>query len=660
MEVLPVLGQDDLPVLSIADYGAVLNKLERAWEQFIANGSPCPHLPRSPILESWQRSKQRGVPFNLQKAPLKLDDDQILAEKERRWGLFEVMSPYLEDIVKTFPGDNIAVTFSNEKGIILDCRYGRYGKKLLDRFQKDNYIPGADWSERAFGTNGIGAALENGKPVKVFAAEHYCKVAHDMICLSAPVRETVSGGILGVLTITGQRHIIPAHNLNWVIVEAQKIEKAIQGRLQEEASNLFNLLFEKANQPGIIYNLSGEISRMNKLAQNMFYAKPGDRLDDIFDYFAKQSPFLHQFNQTFASTCRRTGQRFIVTAMPWAIGEYLIGGIAFFHHERSGAKPVHHAAMSPGTRYVFSSIISQNPSFRKMVQLAEKASCVDSTILITGETGTGKEVLAQSIHNNSRRKEQVFYSVNCGAMPKELIAAELFGYEGGAFTGAQKGGKTGKFEAANGGTLFLDEIGDMPLELQVYLLRVLEEGLITRIGSHKTVPVDVRVICATNKDLQQEMELGRFRRDLYYRINSIEIFLPPLRDRREDIPLLAKHFLQCFNNNCRLSPDAVEKLSEYSWPGNVRELKNIIERAAFLCDGAIITANDLCLPEKKQVIRSYSAKPVSATPVQELCPEIISQVLRECRGNMSLAARRLQISRMTLYRKIKKYGLNLS
>jgi DNA-binding NtrC family response regulator len=183
----------------------------------------------------------------------------------------------------------------------------------------------------------------------------------------------------------------------------------------------------------------------------------------------------------------------------------------------------------------------------------------------------------------------------------------------------------------------------------------LEEGLITRIGSHKTVPVDVRVICATNKDLQQEMELGRFRRDLYYRINSIEIFLPPLRDRREDIPLLAKHFLQCFNNNCRLSPDAVEKLSEYSWPGNVRELKNIIERAAFLCDGAIITANDLCLPEKKQVIRSYSAKPVSATPVQELCPEIISQVLREC-----LAARRLQISRMTLYRKIKKYGLNLS
>jgi len=199
----------------------------------------------------------------------------------------------------------------------------------------------------------------------------------------------------------------------------------------------------------------------------------------------------------------------------------------------------------------------------------------------------------------------------------------------------------------------------MPLELQVYLLRVLEEGTVTRIGSHKVLPVDVRVICATNKNLLQEVELGRFRHDLYYRINSIEIFIPPLRERREDIPLLAKHFLQELGDSYRLSSGAVRKLTEYSWPGNVRELKNIIERAAILKDGFNITAGDLPLPEYKRETGVNSSRGGKLTASKNLAPESVKQALQECSGNVSLAARRLQISRMTMYRKIKQYGISL-
>ena len=221
----------------------------------------------------------------------------------------------------------------------------------------------------------------------------------------------------------------------------------------------------------------------------------------------------------------------------------------------------------------------------------------------------------------------------------------------GAFTGAQNTGKIGKFEAAEGGTIFLDEIGELPIDVQVYFLRILEEWNITRLGSNKAIPVDVRVICATNKDLQQELELGRFRRDLFYRINSIEINLPPLRDRKEDIPILAEHFLQGHHENISISPGAMEKLLSYTWPGNIRELKNVMERAIFLCDDEEITENVITLPELRSGIE-LGKRP------QDLTPEYIDKVLSDCNGNISKAARRMQISRVTLYRKIKKYDLN--
>lgn len=644
---------NDPSILSIADYRSVINRLDKTWEQFISKDAPCPYLPRTTIFESWKRSKKKGIPFNTYRAPMELDNDNLLQELNKNRLLFEVISPFIQEIAAAFR--DYVVSFSNEKGIILDVRGN---KKMATGLHESNYVPGSNWSESVFGTNGIGTAIETGSPIQVFSSEHYSTSGREWICSSVPVRETLSGSILGVLTVTAKKHFIPAHNLNWVIREAQNIENALQGRLQEESSTLFNLIFEKADQPCIIYKTSGEICRINHSARENFNAKPGDSLNAVFEFSAKEIPFLRQFNQSFSVISRLDEQQFRVAAYPWAVGEREIGGIAFLKNETLRPKRPVNTGKSQGTRYDFSSFIGRNRIHVKALQLAEKASQVNSSVLITGETGTGKEVLAQAIHNNSWQKEKPFISVNCGAIPKELIAAELFGYVEGAFTGAQKGGKTGKFEAANGGTLFLDEIGEMPLDSQVYLLRVLEESSITRIGSHENIPIDVRIICATNKDLQLETELGRFRRDLFYRLNAIEICLPSLREKREDIPLLVEYYLQRLNANFSLTPGAMAKLTNYTWPGNVRELRNVIERAALLSEGNMITENDLRLSSRLNVQINSISETASRVATQSICPDTITKVLKECHGNVSLAARCLNISRMTLYRKMKLYGIN--
>ena len=218
----------------------------------------------------------------------------------------------------------------------------------------------------------------------------------------------------------------------------------------------------------------------------------------------------------------------------------------------------------------------------KIIDYAKKIADSKSTVLITGESGTGKEVFAQAIHNYGIRKDEPFIAVNCGAIPRTLIESELFGYEDGAFTGAKKGGNVGKFEIADGGTIFLDEIGEMPIDMQIKLLRVIEEGVITRIGSSIEIPIDVRIIAATNKNLKDEVERGNFRKDLYYRLNVLPIYLPPLRERREDIPEFINYYMEKTSKklnkqSVNISEEYMKYLIDYDWPGNVRELENVIE-----------------------------------------------------------------------------------
>ena len=283
-------------------------------------------------------------------------------------------------------------------------------------------------------------------------------------------------------------------------------------------------------------------------------------------------------------------------------------------------------------------------------------------MLIQGECGTGKELFAHSIHNASSRRDKPFVSINCAAIPKELIGSELFGYVGGAFTGANRTGAKGKFELANGGTLFLDEIGEMPLEMQSVLLRVLEDNLVTRIGGDKPVPVDVRLITATNRDLPEYIREGKFRLDLYYRLNVINLVMIPLRERKEDIPILAEAFVKNFSqkNGVRvngISSDALYALMEYDWPGNVRELRNTIERCVITADSDRIELrnlpNNICMVSDSETtghgLDSKEPETVGTLYFKQR-KEIANMLMKEYGGNKSLVARKMGVSRSTLYR----------
>jgi DNA-binding NtrC family response regulator len=314
-------------------------------------------------------------------------------------------------------------------------------------------------------------------------------------------------------------------------------------------------------------------------------------------------------------------------------------------------------------------MVGRTESMRDVYALIEKVAPSPTTVLVTGESGTGKELVARALHAQSDRADQPFVQINCGAIPENLFEAELFGYAKGAFTGAM-GDKPGRFELADGGTLFLDEVGELPLDMQVKLLRALQEGVIDRVGGIRPLQVDVRLVAATNVDLAAAVEEGTFRRDLFWRLNVIPVQLPPLRERPDDIPLLAEHFLRRFNDRLDrnfegYTPEALERLQQHTWPGNIRELENLTERVVLLSDGPHITLDDLPLPpltadepgEATEELESMGLKEYVRVHTMKLERARIQRVLAALNGNVTRAARELGISRKSLQTKMKDYGL---
>lgn len=312
-------------------------------------------------------------------------------------------------------------------------------------------------------------------------------------------------------------------------------------------------------------------------------------------------------------------------------------------------------------KYRFSGIIGESAGIRNVLDLAGRVAASDATVLVTGESGTGKELIAKGIHFSSGRSKGPFVAVNCAAIPDNLIESELFGHVKGAFTGAVKD-REGKFEQADGGTLFLDEIGDLRIDLQAKILRALQERTIERVGANRLISLDVRVIAATNRDLEESVRNGTFREDLYYRLSVVTLHIPPLRERREDIPLLAEHFVRKFNKSedTAIEPNAMAALVSYGWPGNVRELENVIERASVLKRGNTITAADL--PDKvtkksggvSDIILNL---PDDGLSLEELEKSLIIKALEKHNGNQTRAAEYLRITRPTLIYRMEKYGL---
>ncbi|MGD8983412.1 MAG: sigma-54 dependent transcriptional regulator [Desulfobacteraceae bacterium] len=319
---------------------------------------------------------------------------------------------------------------------------------------------------------------------------------------------------------------------------------------------------------------------------------------------------------------------------------------------------------SLGNHFDRQNIIGRSPTMVKLLETVAQVAPSEATVLITGESGTGKEMIAGAIHFNSSRKEGPFVKLNCAAITETLLESELFGHEKGAFTGAHKR-KEGRFRQAHGGSIFLDEISEMSLAMQVKLLRVLQEREITRVGGEEVIQVDVRLIAATNKDLLKEIETGRFREDLFYRLNVVTLNMPPLRERREDVPLLAKHFLEMFSEKNRktikgFTPQAMDQFLRYDWPGNVRELMNAVERAVVLASSEYLDEKDLPLVLKDKTAEGGIPREQvipGDLPLEEVEKVSILNTLELAGGNKSEAARRLGITRRTLHKKLKKYGV---
>lgn len=319
---------------------------------------------------------------------------------------------------------------------------------------------------------------------------------------------------------------------------------------------------------------------------------------------------------------------------------------------------------SLGNHFDMRNIIGRSPAMVKVLETVAQVAPSEATVLITGESGTGKELIAGAIHFNSPRKDGPFVKLNCAAITETLLESELFGHEKGSFTGAHRK-KEGRFRQAHRGSLFLDEISEMSFAMQAKLLRVLQEREVTRVGGEEVLEVDVRVIAATNKDLLQEMDAGRFREDLFYRLNVVTLNIPPLRERREDIPLFAQHFWKMFSEKNHktvhgLTPQAMDKVLKYDWPGNVRELMNAMERGVVLSRAEYLDEEDLPLLLKEMSPGDGSSSPDSISadlPLDEVEKATILKTLEQAKGNKSEAARRLGITRRTLHKKLKKYGV---
>ena len=372
------------------------------------------------------------------------------------------------------------------------------------------------------------------------------------------------------------------------------------------------------------------------------------------------------------------GKKMIATRIPIIKEEEIIGVLGYvnykdtkeveelynkiFQMEREISSYRNRLKSEASPKYSLESIIGESDAIKNSKNLLKKSSSSDSTVLLLGESGTGKELFANAIHSLSPRKDKPFITVNCSAIPSELLESELFGYEKGAFTGANKEGKIGKFELANNGTIFLDEIGDMPLFMQSKILRVLQEKEVERIGGNSPIKLNIRIVSATNRDLEKMIKEKSFREDLFYRLNVIKIKVPALKERNGDIEVLAYHFLNILSekmdsNVCKISKDALMLLNRYNWPGNIRELKNVIERSLNMID----CSDELKVEHLPEKIKSHCI----VDDIDHLDKEIykaekmaIYKALLVCKGNKSLAAKKLGISRVTLYEKLKKYELD--
>ncbi len=653
--------------------------LMSAWQEFIVNGELDIGQVRTEIMESWQRCYQAGVdPYDgTSHKILERNELEDLLEQHRE--LIEVARPFMIKLYEFVRGSGFIVLLADQRGYIMETM-GDYD--ILENAYKVNLNKGYGWMEEEVGTNGIGTALVLGRPCQVSGQEHYCQMIHYWTCSAAPIVDE-GGQVVGALQMSGPSQRVHLHTLGMVVAAVEAISDRMRINKQNQRLTVLNNslsdIFHTMSDGAVLVDMNGNINQINPVAERMLGKElVGKNIQGVFGHSEKIAAALTDAKAFYdVELMADTGQgcpHCLVTAKPIKDSEGRSSGAVIFFNPIKNVKKLANRFSGAEATFYFRDIIGESRSLLEAIRLASQAASTVSNVLITGESGTGKELFAQAIHNQSYRRKGPFVALNCAALPRELIASELFGYVEGAFTGASRGGRPGKFELAAGGTLFLDEIGDMPLDQQATLLRVLQEKKIIRVGGDKVIPVDVRIICATHKNLQEEVKKGNFREDLYYRLNVILVSVPPLREREGDIKLLFRYLLGKISRKLNIRIDYVQPelfvcLESYKWPGNVRELENVVEKMVNKANGPAIyiehlpreiamaefdhAASDSFIADSRE---TTDHRKEAMTDLLAERQAIIDSLIRH-KGNISQVARELKLSRNTVYRKIHFYKI---
>lgn len=638
--------------------------LKRLWVHFRETGEIPPGV-RPMIASSWMRSRDFHV--NMTKplrAPI-LSRPELHSLQAANQTLIDIAKPIMEKMQSLVGETKNLISLHNPDGYML---YSCGDEYYAEMETESSFSLGVCWQERYIGTNGITLAVLEDSPVQVYGAEHYCAAQHDGTCSAAPIHDR-DGKIIGVLNMAGKDWSGTLHTLGLVALATFSIENQLT---LLHSYRLVDTAISSISEGIVVVDQELCIQRINLGGEQILRAKKESLLGhSISTWFGSRHEELQLRLQkeiapfSFAEEELIVGEHHIscnISIFPIVVEQHPEGAVLLLRRSRS-INALANQVMGNQARYAFDSIITQAPQILRTIQTMESIAATNCTVLLEGESGTGKELFAHAIHSASNRKNGPFIAVNCASLPHSLVESELFGYEKGAFTGALGQGNPGKFELADGGTVFLDEIGELPLEIQSKLLRVLDTHRIFRIGGKTEKHLDIRVIAATNRDLQREVRNFNFREDLYYRINVLSFHIVPLRERVGDVPVLANYFIDEINrrgerNSKIISPECMRILEQHTWPGNVRELQNVILRA-YYCSGK----SEAILPEH---LPDDLLHPLSNTQELQLKQYFeedsaqkgkIERVLAQCNGDTKRACQQLGVSRATLYRYLSYYNL---
>ncbi len=640
----------------------------RLWEQF-TQGTPITTegLPDH-VYRSWLACQAKGLSPEGIPEPMRLNAEELEAIREEYREIIEIAKPVLNMILLSTSETDPIVILTSATGVILHVTGDESSVSVQEKFYN---TPGVVCDESLLDARATTLTMKENKPLSLCGSEHYFEIFHESLCYAAPICDHTQH-IVGSISIASSLKQYHPHTMAMLSAAAENISMQLAKKVEDNRKKyLSSLIYSICNTipDGIVaLDMNNHVTYVNRYAEEIFSHTEKDMLGKPISDFIHSSS-LHDLLQALAVRKQRNvsiqakntslDKKYLCRVQPFTDNAKTVGATLFLASDEQILKGLSHVG---GNRahYRFEDILGNSPQIRSCIQLAKRVAKKATRILLTGESGTGKELFAQAIHNAGPRQGRPFVAISCASIPRELVEAELFGYVGGAFTGASKSGAVGKFELAQNGTLFLDEINSLPLEAQGKLLRALQQNEIIRVGGKAPIAVNVHIIAATNANLSDLVAAHMFRDDLLYRINSVEIHIPPLRERTQDVEILIKHFINYYaklqNRTVTISPQWLHYMVQHQWLGNVRELENACEYAMIVCEDDTLLPKHL--PTNIGVQEEQHEKDLlHCVHVDDAYKQWLVEIMAACGGNITQAAEKFGLSRSTLYRKLKKYDL---